>query len=89
MPGRRFNLLDTPKISYAAAYRAQNKNVDPYVLFAWQRMCELLTKKIEIADEVDTEKLREMIPDIKQVMFMRANQIRNTSRSRVFPPVIR
>lgn len=69
------NLLDTPKISYAAAYRAQNKNVDPYVLFAWQRMCELLTKNIEIADEVDTEKLREMIPDIKQVMFMRANQI--------------
>ena len=69
------NLLDTPKISYAAAYRVQNKNVDPYVLFAWQRMCELLTKNIEIADEVDTEKLREMIPDIKQVMFMRANQI--------------
>ena len=69
------NLLDTPKISYEAAYRVQNKNVDPYVLFAWQRMCELLTKNIEIADEVDTEKLREMIPDIKQVMFMRANQI--------------
>ena len=69
------NLLDTPKISYAAAYSAQNKNVGPYVLFAWQRMCELLTKNIEIADEVDTEKLREMIPDIKQVMFMRANQI--------------
>ena len=69
------NLLDTPKISYSAAYRVQNKNVDPYVLFAWQRMCELLTKNIEIADEVDTEKLREMIPDIKQVMFMRANQI--------------
>lgn len=71
------NLLDTPKISYAAAYRAQskNKNVDPYILFAWQRMCELLTRDIDIADEVDTEKLREKIPDIKQVMFMRANQI--------------
>ena len=63
------NLLDTPKISYAAAYRAQNKNVDPYVLFAWQRMCELLTKNIEIADEVDTEKLREMIPDIKALIL--------------------
>lgn len=71
------NLLDTPKISYAAAYRAQckNNNVDPYVLFAWQRMCELLTKNIDVADEVDIEKLREMIPDIKQVMFMRTNQI--------------
>lgn len=71
------NLLDTPKISYAAAYRAQSKNanVDPYVLFAWQRMCELLTKNIEIADRVDVEKLRNKIPAIKQVMFMKANQI--------------
>lgn len=71
------NLLDTPKISYAAAYRAQSKNasVDPYVLFAWQRMCELLTKNIKIADEVDANKLRLKIPDIKRVMFMRANQI--------------
>lgn len=71
------NLLDTPKISYAAAYRAQSKNtnVDPYVLFAWQRMCELLTKNTDIADEVDVEKLRLRIPDIKKVMFMRANQI--------------
>ncbi len=71
------NLLDTPKMSYAAAYRAQNKNntVDPYVLFAWQRMCELLTKNIQIADEMDINKLREKIPEIKQVMFMRGNQI--------------
>lgn len=71
------NLLDTPKISYAAAYRAQSKNanVDPYVLFAWQRMCELLTKNIKIADRIDVEKLKNKIPDIKRVMFMRANQI--------------
>lgn len=71
------NLLDTPKITYAAAYRVQSKNVniDPYVLFAWQRMCELLTRNVEIAGEVDVEKLRLRIPDIKKVMFMRANQI--------------
>lgn len=71
------NLLDIQKISYVAAYRAQSKNtgVDPYVLFAWQRMCELLTKNIEIADEVNVEKLRLRIQDIKKVMFMRANQI--------------
>jgi len=55
--------------------RWRHNNVDPYVLFAWQRMCELLTKKIEIADEVDIEKLKEMVPAIKQVMFMRTNQI--------------
>lgn len=71
------NLLDIPKISYTAAYRAQSKNanVDPYVLFAWQRMCELLTKENEIADEVDVDKLRLSIPEIKKVMFMRVDQI--------------
>lgn len=71
------NLCDTPKISYVAAYRAQTKNmsVDPYVLFAWQRMCELLTKNSKIADKVDVEKLRSKIPEIKSVMFLRANQI--------------
>lgn len=71
------NLLDIPKISYPAAYRAQTKKttVDPYVLFAWQRMCELLTQDIEVADSVDLDKLRIHLPDIKHVMFLRANQI--------------
>lgn len=71
------NLLDTPKITYTAAYRAQSKtaNVDPYVLFAWQRMCEILTRSNNIAAEVDVQKLRNRIPEIKRVMFSRANQI--------------
>ena len=71
------NLCDIPKISYVAAYRAQSKNlnVDPYVMFAWQRMCELLTRDIEVADHVDVNKLRKKIPEIKQVMFLAANQI--------------
>ena len=71
------NLLDIPKMTYSAAYRAQSKtaNVDPYVLFAWQRMCEILTSRNDVADEVDIEKLRNKIPEIKQVMFLRADQI--------------
>ena len=71
------NLLDIPKISYAAAYRAKHKNAnaDPYILFAWQRMCELLTKNIAVAENVDVQKLQEKIIDIKQVMFMHESQI--------------
>ncbi len=73
------NLLDIPKLSYYAAYRAQIKNsiIDPYVLFAWQRMCELLTEKRKVADQVDVDRLKTLIPDIKNVMFMRSNQIQN------------
>ncbi|MBR4763369.1 MAG: HigA family addiction module antidote protein [Lachnospiraceae bacterium] len=71
------NLLDTPKIPYATAFRAQykNNNVDPYVLFAWQKMCEMLTKNIDVADGIDIDRLRNRIPEIKHVMFLRANQI--------------
>ena len=74
------NLLDIPKISYPAAYRAKRKNAntDPYILFAWQRMCELLTKNVATAEKVDIQKLREKINDIKQVMFMPAAQIQKT-----------
>lgn len=71
------NLCSIPKISYAASYRAQSNgsNVDTYVMFAWQRMCELLTKNIEVADQVDTDKLLQKIPEIKQAMFLRVNQV--------------
>ncbi len=71
------DLINIPKISYTAAFRAQTKNanVDPYVLFAWQKMCELLTKGTDIADLVDVDKLRKRIPDIKNSMFLRGDQI--------------
>ena len=43
------DLTQIPKITYNAAYRAQlstNVKVDPYVLFAWQRLCEKETESI-------------------------------------------
>ncbi len=77
------NLLDTPKISYSAAYRVQykNVNVDPYVLFAWQIMCERLTKNADIAENVDAKKLIDKIPKIKSIMFMETDQIQNELES--------
>lgn len=71
------NLLDIPNLGYSAAYRAQvrNNRVDPFVLFAWQRMCELLTQDIKIADVIDIEKLRARIPVIKKAMFLNSNLI--------------
>lgn len=73
------NLTDIPELAYSAAFRAHIKSnkVDAYVVFAWQRMCEILTQDIEIADEIDVEKLQEKIPDIKKVMFMSADKVQN------------
>ena len=71
------NLLDIPKVPYTAAYCAQMRNipVDPYILFAWQRTCELTTQGVEVSGEVDIDKLRTRIPEIKQVMFAGTGQI--------------
>ena len=66
------NLTAIPKITYNAAYRAQvntNINVDVYVLYAWQRICELVTKKITVSGELNISLLKRFIPDIKKLMF--------------------
>lgn len=66
------NLTMIPKIPYNAAYRAQltsNIKVDPYVLFAWQRLCEKKTENLKVNRSVDREALRNNIARIKSLMF--------------------
>lgn len=66
------NLTQIPKITYNAAYRIQlttNVKVDPYVLFAWQRLCEKKTEDISVKNSLDKEKLRINITKIKKLMF--------------------
>lgn len=48
---------------------------DPYVLFTWQRMCELLNRNIDLAEEVDIDKLRSKIPEIKAISKGRAQRV--------------
>jgi len=73
------NLTVIPKITYNAAYRAQVKtstSIDPYVLFAWQRLCELETDKTDINVPFDNQKLIQSIPAIKKLMHINdANQM--------------
>lgn len=66
------DLLLIPKVTYNAAYRAQlttNVKVDPYVLFAWQRLCEKETEDLTINEELDKDLLRSRIPEIRSMMF--------------------
>ena len=66
------NLTVIPQISYNAAYRAQiktNTKIDPYILFAWQRMCEIKSEKEEITNVFDANKLYHSLSDIKKIMF--------------------
>ena len=75
-----FNVSDLtviPKITYNAAYRAQlstNIKVDPYVLFAWQRLCEKETENISISNKLDKHLLKKKLPQLKSLMFGDINQ---------------
>lgn len=71
------DLTQIPKITYNAAYRAQlttNVKVDPYVLFAWQRLCEKETEGISINKSLDKALLRSRIESIKMAMFGNINK---------------
>lgn len=70
------NLTLIPKITYNAAYRAQlttNVKVDPYVLFAWQRLCEKETEDIKVNKSVNKKELYGKIRDIKALMHENIN----------------
>lgn len=74
------NLLSIPNITYNAAYRAQlstNVKVDTYVLFAWQKICELETSSIDVINELNVDLLIKYIPTIKKLMFEDVNVMRN------------
>lgn len=65
-----------PDISYNAAYRAQvtnNVKVDPYVLFAWQRLCEKETEGIVVSGALDKDALSRKINEIKGTMLGEIN----------------
>ena len=56
------------------AFRAQlksNTNIDPYVVYAWQILCEnvIKNKNLNVETSFDKNKLIKIIPKIKQVMF--------------------
>ena len=68
------NLDSIPSIVSAGAFRAQTSvNYDPYVLFAWLKICESLSEKIEteyVPQEKQIEKLLALCPKIKELSLI-------------------
>ncbi|MBR1432302.1 ImmA/IrrE family metallo-endopeptidase [Ruminococcus sp.] len=74
------NLTDILKYSQAqnVVYRAQvkgNVKVDPYVLFAWQRLCEKKTENMEVDTAFEPQKIVARLPDFRRVMFDSAEKL--------------
>lgn len=65
------NLSNIEKIlKLQIAYkRIDKQKIDDYILYAWQRICELLASKEKIENEYNKEKLIENIEKIKLLMF--------------------
>lgn len=65
------NLLNIEKLLLTkVAYKTmRNIDVDEYVLYAWQRVCILMSKKEDIQNEYDKEKLKNNLNKIKSLMF--------------------
>ena len=65
------NLVSIPSLVSSGAFRAQTRvNYDPYILFAWQRICESLSEKIDTQDlslSDQISKLTEICPKIKEL----------------------
>ena len=71
------DLTQIPKITYNAAYRAQlstNIKVDPYVLFAWQRLCEKQTEDISTEKYLNKNLLQNSVERIKKAMYGSINK---------------
>ena len=61
-----------PKVTYNAAYRAQltsNGKINPYVLFAWQRLCEKETENLNVNSCLNPALLKSKLNEIKELMF--------------------
>ena len=63
------NLLNLPKLANQIAFRKSIKvNYNIYAMLAWIRMCEIETSTIEVK-EYDVEKVKSMLPEIKNIML--------------------
>lgn len=68
------NLCDIQKFQLSVVYRMQKKNnIDPYVLYAWIKTSELLSKKYISNSKLDIFRLKKEINNIKSIMKYEPN----------------
>lgn len=73
------NLTMIPNLPIGqVAFRGSKKNkVNIYVLYAWQKICEYLTNKVELSNKFNKEKLKTKYEEIKNTMFLSADEMIN------------
>ena len=68
-----------PEITGTAVSRLRHRgcedDIDPYVLLAWQQMCERLTENALTAPVMDIQKLGDSLPAIKHLMLYKESEL--------------
>lgn len=68
------NLMVIPRLQNNAVFRrASHTTINPYVLFAWQKLCAMKVAESKTTNTLDLDKLRNHIPKIKSLMFKEIN----------------
>ncbi|MDR3076268.1 MAG: ImmA/IrrE family metallo-endopeptidase, partial [Synergistaceae bacterium] len=64
------NLTVIPSLQINAAFRASNSNaINPYILFAWIKLCEMAVSRQFLQGSLDLERLKDSLPAIRHLMF--------------------
>lgn len=72
------NLMAISEITHDFEYRFQlssNVRIDPYIMFAWQRLCEMETGKVKVDRPFDIAMLYKKTHDIKQLVFTEQDEL--------------
>lgn len=60
-----------PNLKLVGAYRhATNVDINPYVMYAWRRLCELRSEQTIVTMPLDVDKLKNSLDGIKELMFI-------------------
>jgi len=75
------NLAVIPSLQFNAAFRtSKSTQVNPYVLFTWIRLCEVLADDIKVSNTLSIQKLRNSIVHMKNVMYSETDCINDELR---------
>lgn len=69
------NIANLKSIAPAGAFRMANQSVNPYVLGAWIRMCQIAADNRSIQTQFDKAKIDDLILEIKSTMLDRKSNI--------------
>lgn len=72
------DISNLPKIANAGAFRmSESTAVNPYVLGAWIRMCQIIGEKKNVSTVFDKNRIPELITGLKAIMLKHDGNIQN------------